>query len=417
MPLPSDVRFQRLLKMQFPRGSPALVVQNTFIYVDDGDSATARKGCRSNTLPAVMPNSMQRAAFLKELGKLKDTDSIASTAGSELGFNQTCDTDDTTSAASCVSSPEQAHQTPTIHLALPSQDPVHDLPSLKFRQEGDSQNLTAGEDDDCSPLRRWSYIGESSLAGQQASDESSILGTPADDSSPSLANLRRQKGTGASSTTEELTTSRPGDSAPQTSVGKASLTSIGSKSSPTQPQSPLVNQPAELLYRMVNKAPRPQPLYWTQCRDACCFSVCWTLDARKVRGNDKQVVSPLLELPLAPGGRHVKLRLMIYPREAEMQRVQNFRSSRSRGLIQIKCEPDRSCPTLPVRFALAVGTGSRTQGAKGPVDNDFAKNNMCGLPKYQDDWDFFSATDTSNMTVPVYLELTRIDVAQCFEVR
>jgi len=407
MPLPSDIRFQRLLKMQFPRGSPALVVQNTFIHVDDCDAAASRKGCRSNTLPAAMPKSAQRAAFLKELGKLQDTDIISSTAGSELGFSQICDTDDTTPAASCVSSAEQAHQPPPIHLSLSSQDPVLDLPSLKFRQDGDGQNLTDGVDDDCSPLQRWSYIGKFSLAGQQASsDESSTLGTPGDDSSPSLANLRRQ--TVASPTREEMTTSRHGDDASKTSVGEASLTSIGSKSSPTKP--PLVNQAAELLYRMVNKAPRPQPLSWTQCRDACCFSICWTLDARKVRGNDKQVVSPLLELPLAPGGRQVKLRLMIYPREDEMQRVQNFRSSGSRGFIQIKCEPDASCPTLPVRFALAVGSGSRTQGAKGPVDNDFAKNNMCGLPKYQDDWDFFSATDTSNMTVPIYLELTRIDV-------
>jgi len=307
MPLPSDIRFQRLLKMQFPRGSPALVVQNTFIHVDDCDAAASRKGCRSNTLPAAMPKSAQRAAFLKELGKLQDTDIISSTAGSELGFSQICDTDDTTPAASCVSSAEQAHQPPPIHLSLSSQDPVLDLPSLKFRQDGDGQNLTDGVDDDCSPLQRWSYIGKSSLAGQQASsDESSTLGTPGDDSSPSLANLRRQ--TVASPTREEMTTSRHGDDASKTSVGEASLTSIGSKSSPTKP--PLVNQAAELLYRMVNKAPRPQPLSWTQCRDACCFSICWTLDARKVRGNDKQVVSPLLELPLAPGGRQVKLRLI-----------------------------------------------------------------------------------------------------------
>jgi len=118
MPLPSDIRFQRLLKMQFPRGSPALVVQNTFIHVDDCDAAASRKGCRSNTLPAAMPKSAQRAAFLKELGKLQDTDIISSTAGSELGFSQICDTDDTTPAASCVSSAEQAHQPSPIHLSL-----------------------------------------------------------------------------------------------------------------------------------------------------------------------------------------------------------------------------------------------------------------------------------------------------------
>jgi len=398
MSLPSDVRFQRLVSMQFPRGSPALIVQNTFIHVDNDDSVNlrARRGHHSKTLPATLPPSMERVPFLEEVdqqkraSKLKHTESVASTAGSEseLGLNETCETYETTSAASY-----------DIHLALPSQDPViNRAPSLKFRQDEETLvRSAAGTDDDCSPLRRWS---QGSSSHQKVSDESSSLTTDANDSSPSFANLRRKQ------TSNELAESRQ----QQTSAGQTNLFSVGNRSSAVAPQFPFGNQSAELLYRMVGKAPRPQPLFWTQCRDACCFNVSWTLDARKVRGNDRQVVSPPVELPLAPDGRQVKLRLMIYPKEADVQSVQNFRSSRSRGFIQIKCEPDVASPTVPVRFALAVGSGCRTQGAKGPVDNDFAKNNICGLPKNQDAWDFFSATDTSNMTVPIFLELTRIDL-------
>jgi len=462
MPLSSDAPFQRLWRTQFPTGSPALTVRNTFINVGNDDPATlhARRGRHSKTLPATLPISMQRLAFLDEFcvqespthaAKFKEIDSATSTAGSELGLNETYMTYETASAASSephtprspvlsnlmlftdvlkntpLSFPEQAHQQPAIHPALPCQDPVIHLddclPSLRSKLEKDGQEFTLVRntdviDDDCSPLRRWYRSGESSFAHQQGSGESS-LATGADDSSPTLAPLPRQQHTHTSPSSEVLPNNDPGEDAPQTRIGETSLFSIDRKCSTIEPQSPLGNQPAELLHRMVDNpivpAPRPKPLSWTQCRDACCFNVRWTLDARKVRGNDKQAVSPPLELPLAPGGRRVKLRLMIYPKVADLQIVQNFRSSRSRGFIQVKCEPDRACPTVPVRFALAVGSGCRAQGAKGPVDHDFAKNNICGLPRHQDDWDFFSATDPSSMTVSVILELTRIDITSSFQ--
>jgi len=143
--------------------------------------------------------------------------------------------------------------------------------------------------------------------------------------------------------------------------------------------------------------------------DARNFKVCWTVNAQKVRGNEKQTVSPYFELPLGPRGESMKLRLAIYPKTFDLRAAVNFKSSKGQGYIQLKCELEKACSTAPVRFTLSVGAGQYAQGVRGPVEHDFAKDSISGLPRQHDDWQFKSAKEARSMTFPIFLEIAQVN--------
>jgi len=149
-------------------------------------------------------------------------------------------------------------------------------------------------------------------------------------------------------------------------------------------------------------------LVFTQSSKPFQFSVCWTVDAHKVRGNEKQTMSPHFELPLGPTGELIKLRLAVYPKTADPRSAVNFKSSKGKGYVQIKCDSNGYCAAAPMRFTLAVGGGHRTQGIRGPVEHDFAKNSIAGLPRHCDCWDFRAATESRSTMFSIFLEIARV---------
>jgi len=454
MAISSDVALQRLWRTQFPSGSPPITVRNTFIYVEDmSPRFSTRRPQHSKTLHATMPTSSEVFTGItdvdgqesqKAMDKKELTLSATSTAGSETGMNDSFDTVSVASDQLCNAWPS-GHSMP-LGLA--------DTPTQKTSST--PMQMQQIVDDGCSPRspHNQKHISAPEMTYSTKTQEplcrSSIL-------RPSSERIQSEQRIGIIPFGAELLAHGSEDSAAQTSIGetvtvsittqpaggkaltnvsgeciietslgeassgKASLlcsmsTSSSAMVSQSSFQAPLTESVPPFLKIPEAPTTHPKVMTWTQCKDACCFNICWTLDARKVRGNDKQAVSPPVELPLAPGGRHVKFRIMIFPRPHVLQSMLSFKTSRSRGFIQIKCESDKSCQTIPVRFTLSVGSGHHAQGSRGPVDHDFATNGICGLPKGPDIWDFFSATETRSMTVSVFLALTRIENVQSFPV-
>jgi hypothetical protein len=115
----------------------------------------------------------------------------------------------------------------------------------------------------------------------------------------------------------------------------------------------------------------------------------YIITGEKLRGSDSRIVPPTIEL--ADG--HVnepplKFTLKLTPTTISNDKGgKNFKKSKGKGSIDIKCENPREAPleSYPFSFYVAVG-----QHRHGPITHDFAIKNICTLPK---EWDFSGAVD------------------------
>merc|ERR1719293_212184 len=93
--------------------------------------------------------------------------------------------------------------------------------------------------------------------------------------------------------------------------------------------------------------PMPQTLQRSTSVSTGATRIEWIVDARKLRGNDKQAVSPSFDLTC--GGRTLPFKMMIYPRQVCDQRGgASFKKSGGRGSVTIKCEADVHHGTTPL---------------------------------------------------------------------
>merc|ERR1740121_1863629 len=142
---------------------------------------------------------------------------------------------------------------------------------------------------------------------------------------------------------------------------------------------------------------QPQTVSCTQEADGV-FRVRWTVDARKLRGNDKTVVSPPFEIPAKASGT---FKMMINPTASKLKGGATFRNSAGKGSVQLKCDT-ASETKLQIRFSI----GSKSEEpSRGPVEHNFALNGVCGLPKEIAEWDFTRVVDETAKTFVVCLEL------------
>jgi hypothetical protein len=172
------------------------------------------------------------------------------------------------------------------------------------------------------------------------------------------------------------------------------------------------------------------------------YRVMWRVDARKLVGNDKQIVSPAIPIYFSPEHPEVTFKLMLYPKMPEGLVIDNeskggqikgenkgeqgkvekqnkggsqakgsscFKNSKGWGLIQLKCESDLLKAGSFVHMRLAI---SRPDGELGqwrpegrPQHHDFAHSTICGLPKDKgfDLWNFLEVVDESKETFDVHL--------------
>lgn len=134
-----------------------------------------------------------------------------------------------------------------------------------------------------------------------------------------------------------------------------------------------------------------------------CSMLIWCVDARKLRGNSKQIVSPSFEVTTGVHGQTAPFKLTLYPKRSRSYRGgATFDASKGRGHMQLKCEGELSSE---VSFTLSIGSESSKKVSRGPFCHDFSQNAVAALPKAQDEWDFFCAIDCKSETFMVTLEI------------
>lgn len=142
--------------------------------------------------------------------------------------------------------------------------------------------------------------------------------------------------------------------------------------------------------------PQPQTVSCTQEADGI-FRVRWTVDARKLKGNDKTVVSPPFEIPLKAAGT---FKMMINPTPSRLKGGATFRNSNGRGSVQLKCD---TASESKVRICFSIGNVPE-EPPRGPVEHNFALNGVCGLPKDFAEFDFTKAVDEAAKTFMICLD-------------
>jgi len=150
--------------------------------------------------------------------------------------------------------------------------------------------------------------------------------------------------------------------------------------------------------------PMPQTLQRSTSVSTRASRIEWTVDARKLRGNDKQAVSPSFDLVCA--GRTLPFKMMIYPKQVTDQKGgASFKKSKGRGTVTIKCEADLNTGSTPLQFRVYTGTGASKQTPRGPVEHDFSESAVCTLPRNIEEWDFEQVKDKDSSTFVVGLEV------------
>jgi len=165
-------------------------------------------------------------------------------------------------------------------------------------------------------------------------------------------------------------------------------------------------------HTQIGMSQQPQTLRSCQFSDGRGMRVDWTVDARKLDGNDQQVVSPAIWLTEGPG-QSMRFKLMIGTTKNRVgRRISSFKKAMGRGRIVLKCEGDYNGASrapraleLSLQWGIArrydVPGGALPFGLRGPVRHNFSERAVCGLPPGQDEWDFSSVVDVASQTFVV----------------
>jgi len=158
---------------------------------------------------------------------------------------------------------------------------------------------------------------------------------------------------------------------------------------------------------------QPQTLsQWTDRAAGGSTFINWTVDAKKLRANDRLTVSPLFKL--CDGNVNappLPFKMTVTPKMvSDGKGGASFRKAKGKAIIQLKCEaPREDMESNPIRFYLSAWSGRqedpRMQAARGPVTCNFAQSGICGLPKDREIWDFPSVVDEQSQTFVISLEV------------
>jgi len=160
---------------------------------------------------------------------------------------------------------------------------------------------------------------------------------------------------------------------------------------------PEVAQPMEEMCKEFCRELQVEPLDMAHARP---LKVRWPVDSKKLRGRDKQIVSPIFEV--SPG---CSFKLMLKPKAmGDKKHQESFQKARGWGSIELKCVEGASlAPTL--HFWMSVGGGS----LRGPVMHDFSESTVSGLTKSEESFNFASAVDGKTSTFLISLQALPID--------
>eukprot|EP00931_Biecheleriopsis_adriatica_P065136 TRINITY_DN39769_c0_g1_i1.p1 TRINITY_DN39769_c0_g1~~TRINITY_DN39769_c0_g1_i1.p1 ORF type:complete len:512 (-),score=95.72 TRINITY_DN39769_c0_g1_i1:54-1589(-) len=128
----------------------------------------------------------------------------------------------------------------------------------------------------------------------------------------------------------------------------------------------------------------------------------WVVNASKLRGSDRQIVSPPFSLDL--GQQSAAFRLILVPKPSDSGKGANFSRSRGWGSVQVKCEAVLPHDAAHLVYTVWAGSGPKPRAPKGPVVHNFAENAISELPKNQGYWNFQEAVDKKSSTFTIWLE-------------
>jgi hypothetical protein len=127
----------------------------------------------------------------------------------------------------------------------------------------------------------------------------------------------------------------------------------------------------------------------------------WSVDAKKLRGSDKQAVSPPLEVSLGPEAPPATFKLMLCPSGGD-----SFRKAGGVGQVQLKCCSDLLEGSWPLTaVSISVGSRSKAQAPRGPFVHRFGSSSVFSVPREQADWDFGTSVESSASVVVVTVEI------------
>jgi len=167
---------------------------------------------------------------------------------------------------------------------------------------------------------------------------------------------------------------------------------------------------AEGDWEVIEKAAPFKPQTLSRWRDSTTGAtrIIWTVDGKKLRGNDRMTVSPGFLLSGATDDSALPFKMVI-----TAQGGSSFRKTQGKGVVQLKCEGPRE-GQKSIAFSLSVGSGhhsdSRLQPQRGPVTHNFGQSGICGLPKKCEVWDFSQVLHEQSQTFVVVLDVACSDM-------
>jgi hypothetical protein len=139
------------------------------------------------------------------------------------------------------------------------------------------------------------------------------------------------------------------------------------------------------------------PLQSRQCSTVDGYArIQWTVDARKLKSSNTQLVSPLLDVDLGLGSGPVAFKIMLKP----AARGVTFKKSRGVGCVQVKC-----CSELGEDACTKVRIAIGRDQPRGPVPHCFSSNPVFSLPKELAEWDFHAAAERQSVSMVVNVDI------------
>ena len=120
----------------------------------------------------------------------------------------------------------------------------------------------------------------------------------------------------------------------------------------------------------------------------------WTVDARKLESQDKQILSPQFDL-YSKEGTITPFRLMILAKETRGKGCRGFLKAKGRGRLFMKCESSSVSEMAPVAFRVTVGPGTAAEKSKVLEAHQFADHSCCPFQEGKEDWDLLPTADMS----------------------
>lgn len=130
----------------------------------------------------------------------------------------------------------------------------------------------------------------------------------------------------------------------------------------------------------------------------------WIVDAKKLRCNDRSLVSRPFKLALSSGSFDMQFKLMIFARKlADSKGGQSFQMAQGKGNIQVKCEhalEDVVCCSLGFRLSVAQSATAP------PLCQKICFHDFTQSAAYSSqDWDFGAAVNNAAQTFIVTMQL------------